>query len=197
MRTRVTIARRSFRCVRRSRHDDGAVLTVAEIHRALGIPPDYGRHPFRPEYIEARYLVEVGIDSRGRAHRLAPDAAWAWSRMVEAARADGVQLTLVSGFRSIEYQCEIFRRKLAAGATIDAILRVNAAPGFSQHHTGCAVDVGTPGRESLTEEFEDTDAFRWLVAHAQTFGFSMSYPRDNPFGFTYEPWHWAHAAIGV
>ena len=138
-------------------------VTVAEIHHALGIPSDYGQQPFRPQFIDARYLVDVGVDSRGGAQRLAPDAAWAWARMVEAARADGVQLTLVSGFRSIEYQCEIFRRKLAAGITIDAILTVNAAPGFSQHHTGCAVDVGTPGCESLTEEFEDTDAFRWLV----------------------------------
>ncbi len=112
----------------------GTVLTVAEIHHALGIPPNYGQQPFRPEFIEARYLVDVGIDSRGRAHRLAPDAAWAWARMVEAARADGVQLTLVSGFRSVEYQCEIFRRKLAAGITIDAILarqrgaRIQPAP---------------------------------------------------------------------
>lgn len=171
-------------------------MTVAEIHHALGIPPNYGRRPFRPEFIEARYLVEVGIDSRGHPHRLAPDAAWAWTRMVAAAGADGVQLTLVSGYRSVEYQCEIFRSKLAAGITLDAILSVNAAPGFSQHHTGCAVDAGTPGCESLTEEFENTDAFAWLVARAQTFGFSMSYPRENPFGFTYEPWHWAHAAIG-
>lgn len=173
-----------------------ARMTVREIHHALGIPPDYGQRPFRPQFIEASYLVEVGVDARGAEHRLAPDAAWAWARMVEAARGDDVELRLVSGFRSVEYQCEIFRRKLAAGVTIDAILSVNAAPGFSQHHTGCAVDVGTPGYESLTEEFEGTDAFRWLVAHAQTFGFSMPYPRDNPFGFIYEPWHWAHAAIG-
>ena len=74
---------------------------------------------------------------------------------------------------------------------IEDILRVNTAPGYSEHHTGRAVDIATPGSRPLTEEFEDTDAFRWLTARAVEFGFSMTYPRDNPWGIAYEPWHWA------
>ena len=68
---------------------------------------------------------------------------------------------------------------------------MNAAPGYSEHHTGCAVDIATPGSRPLTEEFEDSQAFRWLTDNAGKFGFSMSYPRNNPAGFIYEPWHWA------
>jgi hypothetical protein len=59
-----------------------------------------------------------------------------------------------------------------------------------------------PGSETLrpdelddlrlaTEEFEDSDAFRWLQQGAREFGFIMTYPRDHVFGFIYEPWHWA------
>jgi D-alanyl-D-alanine carboxypeptidase len=173
------------------------LMIVAEIHRALGIPPDYGRSPFRPQFQEAKHLVEVGVDALGRLQMLAPDTAQAWTEMVEAARSDKVDILLVSGFRSIEYQCGLFERKLAAGLPIDEILAVNAAPGFSQHHTGRAVDVGTPECELLTEKFERTEAFRWLVSNSHTFRFSMAYPRNNQFGFIYEPWHWAHAAIGI
>ena len=41
------------------------------------------------------------------------------------------------------------------------------------------------------EEFDKTDAFAWLVDKAVKFDFSMTYPRNNRFGFIYEPWHWA------
>jgi D-alanyl-D-alanine carboxypeptidase len=111
--------------------------------------------------------------------------------MVAAGGNDGIRLLIVSGFRSFEYQAQLIRRKLATGQTIGEILRVNAAPGFSQHHTGTAIDVASPGSRPLTEEFEDSAAFRWLLENAGRFGFSMTYPRDNPWGFVYEPWHWS------
>jgi D-alanyl-D-alanine carboxypeptidase len=98
---------------------------------------------------------------------------------------------LVSGFRSVDYQAGLIRTKLDRGQAIEAILQVNAAPGFSEHHTGQAVDIATPGSRPLTEEFEDTPAFEWLTREADRFGFSMSYPRNNPFGLIYEPWHWS------
>lgn len=161
------------------------------LHEELGIPADYGRQPPLPSYAEAGELVDAGPNLVGRMQRLAPDAAAAWQRMVEMAGQDGVRLLIVSGFRSYEYQAQLIRNKLAAGQTIDEILTVNAAPGFSQHHTGGAVDIATPGSRPLTEAFEDSDAFTWLTANAGGFGFSLSYPRGNAEGFVYEPWHWA------
>ena len=77
---------------------------------------------------------------------------------------------------------------------VSDILSVNAAPGYSEHHTGRAIDIASPGSRPLTEEFEDSAAFRWLERNAAGYGFSMSYPRDNPGGFIYEPWHWAQNA---
>lgn len=165
---------------------------VGSEYADLGIPSDYGRNPRRPSYAEAVELVDVEANIVGTMQRLAPDAAAAWQRMKSDAGAAGVQLLLVSGFRSVRHQAELIRRKLAAGAPIDAILKVNAAPGFSEHHTGRALDIATPGTRPLTLEFEHSAAFAWLVAHAASFGFDMPYTRGNRFGFEYEPWHWSH-----
>jgi D-alanyl-D-alanine carboxypeptidase len=71
---------------------------------------------------------------------------------------------------------------------------VNAAPGYSEHHTGQAVDVASPGTRPLTAEFDSSAAFAWLQANADRFGFSMPYGRGNRFGFEYEPWHWSQIA---
>lgn len=162
-----------------------------ELHAELGIRPDYGADGTPPYFAEAAELVDVGPNLIGRMQRLTPTAAARWSEMVADARAHGVALLIVSGFRSFEYQAGLIRQKLDAGQAIEAVLRVNAAPGFSQHHTGGAIDIATPGSRPLTEEFEQSDAFAWLTANAAAHGFEMPYPRDNPFGFIYEPWHWA------
>src|SRR5579875_1789940 len=106
------------------------------------------------------------------------------------ATRDGIDLQVVSAFRSIEYQLGILERKLARGQTIDEILRVSAAPGYSEHHSGRAVDLTTPGFAALEEDFERSPAFAWLMRNASPFGFALSYPRGNPHGIAYEPWHW-------
>lgn len=164
---------------------------LRELHAELGIPADYGKDDGPPIFDEALELVEIGPNLVGRPQRLTPATAESWHAMVAAAEADGVTLMVVSGFRSVDYQARLIRKKIAAGQDIGAILKVNAAPGYSEHHTGQAVDIATPGSRPLTEEFEATEAFRWLTDKAGSFGFSMSYPRDNPWGFIYEPWHWS------
>ena len=111
-------------------------------------------------------------------------------RMQAAALAEGIVLDAISGYRSHDYQLGIFERKLARGLDVAAILAVNAAPGFSEHHSGLALDIGTPDAAPAEEAFETTPAFAWLCKHAGDYGFVMSYPRDNPHGIIYEPWHW-------
>ena len=116
--------------------------------------------------------------------------AAAWQRMQHAAASDGIELQVVSAWRSVDYQCGIVERKLARGQRIDQILAVSAAPGYSEHHSGRALDLTTPGFEPLEEEFENSLAFAWLCRNAAHFRFALSYPRDNPHGIAYEPWHW-------
>ncbi len=162
-----------------------------KLHQELGIPGDYGGERDLPQFDEASDLVEVGPNLVGRMQRLTPAAAANWQQMVEAAAGDGVRLLIVSGYRSYEYQAELIRKKISSGLTIEEILTVSAAPGYSQHHSGGAIDIATPGSRPLTEEFETSDAFRWLTEHAAGFGFLMTYPRDNDYGFVFEPWHWS------
>ena len=158
----------------------------------LGIPADYARSRGMPFQAEAAQLVAVGTNSTGREVLLAPVAAGAWFRMRDAAASEGITLMAISGFRSVTRQEEIIRAKLAAGETIDAILQVNAAPGYSEHHTGRALDIGVPDEAPLEENFALTPAFSWLKAHAYAFGFTLSYACGNPKGIAYEPWHWLY-----
>lgn len=145
-----------------------------------------GRTPF-PEACE---LVAVGPDCHGRPARLMPEAAEAWRSMQAAGRADGAGLLLVSAYRSHESQTRLWERKLATGLTPAEIRRVLSVPGFSEHHTGCAIDIGSAGCTDLTERFAGTPEFDWLTARAGEFGFFLSYPRNNSEGVEYEPWHW-------
>lgn len=157
----------------------------------LGIPRNYGRQPFRPRFSEAAVLDAVEPNILGRVQRLAPETARDWRALREAARAAGIELMLVSGFRSVTDQAALIRKKLDAGQSIETILTVNAAPGFSQHHAGRAVDIATPGSRPLTEDFERTPAFAWLRTNAAAHGFRLPYDRGNVYEFSYEPWHWS------
>ena len=145
---------------------------------------------------EAKDVVVAEVGENGREHCLTPAAAAAWQAMKGAAQADGVALRIVSAFRSIDRQAEIVRAKLDRGLLLDAILEVSAPPGYSEHHTGRAVDVTTNAVPALEVEFEETEAFRWLTRRAGEFGFVLSYPAGNPNGYAYEPWHWCHKLPG-
>jgi zinc D-Ala-D-Ala carboxypeptidase len=166
-------------------------MTRSDLFADLRIPSDYGRNPRRPRFREADELEDVEPNLVGTMQRLAPETAAAWRTMKQTAADAGVQLLLVSGFRSVAHQADIIRRKLVAGQSIDAILAVNAAPGFSEHHTGWAIDVASPGTRPLTTDFENSAAFAWLTTNAGRHGFRMPYERGNRFGFEYEPWHWS------
>jgi len=164
---------------------------------ALGVPRDYGRRHALRQLREPRHLAFIGYDTAGRAQWLAPRAARAWTRMRDVAANVGIELQVVSAFRSVAYQLGILRRKLERGQSIAEILRVSAAPGYSEHHSGRAVDLTTPGFAALEEEFEQSPAFAWLCTNGPRYGFRLSFPRDNPHGIAYEPWHWCWRAGGA
>jgi len=157
---------------------------------ALGVPRDYGRVRRMTAVREPAQLSFIGIDVHDRPQWLATRAARAFVRMREQAQRDAVALDIVSAFRSADYQLGIVRGKVERGLLMDEILRVSAAPGYSEHHSGRAVDLTTPGYAALEEEFERSPAFAWLKKHAKRFGFALSYPRRNRHGIAYEPWHW-------
>lgn len=125
--------------------------------------------------------------------QLRADAAKSFLAMQQAAAADGVALRLLSAYRSIETQRELFFEvKAERNQTSLDRAKVSAPPGFSEHSTGYAVDVGDlrEPQTNLSSSFIKTSAYRWLLENAARFHFTLSFPRDNPQGVSFEPWHW-------
>lgn len=120
-------------------------------------------------------------------------AAARYQEMANAARRDGVVLVPISGFRSVNDQDYLFFDvKAQRGQVATQRAQVSAPPGYSEHHTGYAVDIGDADVPSthLSPDFENTRAFQWLNQNAAYYSFEISFPRDNPQGVSYEPWHW-------
>jgi D-alanyl-D-alanine carboxypeptidase len=182
-------ARHAARALRRATRA-ARTGSVDAARRALVVPADYAAARDLVPQHEPLLLIAAGIDVHQRVQWLVPPAARAWHAMREAARRDGIVLQLVSAYRDVAYQVRLLEHKLERGQDLARILSVNAAPGYSEHHTGRAVDVTTPGHAALDEAFERSPAFRWLQDHAARFAFRLSFPRDNPHGIAFEPWHW-------
>jgi D-alanyl-D-alanine carboxypeptidase len=120
-------------------------------------------------------------------------AARAFLAMRDSARRAGVILVPISAFRSRADQERLFFGvKQQRNQETRKRAEVSAPPGYSEHHTGYAIDIGdgrTPAT-NLSPSFEKTAAFRWLENNAARYSFELSFPRDNPQGISYEPWHW-------
>jgi D-alanyl-D-alanine carboxypeptidase len=169
---------------------DDLMTILQGLHQALGIPPDYAERCKLPLYLEPDVLVDTELDFYQRPQQLTPPAFAAWTGMREAAAQQGIALFLISAFRGVQYQHDLIARKLQGGQSIEQVLRLNTAPGYSEHHSGRAVDLGTLDCDALTVDFEKTKAYQWLGENAGVYGFALSYPRGNPYGIDFEPWHW-------
>ncbi len=159
-------------------------LTATKTENLLGHLP----------YQQARESDLQKITADGKI-KLKKEAAQKYLQMRAAARADGIVLVPISGFRSIQQQKYLFfkiKEKRAELATKRA--KVSAPPGYSEHHTGYAIDIGdakVPATH-LSPNFEKTPAFIWLEKNAARYSFELSFPKNNPQGISYEPWHWRY-----
>ncbi len=165
-------------------------VQVLKILQQLGIRLDYGIQHKLPIQISPKRLVSAGNDCFNRPLKLTAATVRAWRKMQFSANNAGIELQIVSGYRNLHYQTGIIQRKLDQGQDLTDILKVSAAPGFSEHHTGCALDLNTPDCQALENEFADTNAYHWLSQHANRFGFVESYPQNNVHALAWEPWHW-------
>ena len=105
----------------------------------------------------------------------------------------GISLQLLSGYRSIDLQRDIFyENKSIRNQTAIERSRDSAPPGYSEHSTGYAIDVGDGNfpNTHFEVEFEQTPAVKWMKRFANKYHFVLSFPPNNKQGVTYEPWHW-------
>jgi len=167
------------------------LVRVNRLHQELGIPSNYAERGL-PFHYEAEELTIGERDPNGKEIPMELLTARKWNEMKMAASADGIVLLVETAFRDLNEQADLIRTQLAEGNSLSDALKWIAAPGYSEHHTGRAIDIGSPDCFPIppTDEFETTKAFAWLKQHAEKFGFFLTYPRDNPYGIIYEPWHW-------
>lgn len=138
-----------------------------------------------------------------------PNLADDWNKLLSAARTEGVEPFITSGYRSIEDQRSIFLRRFnAAGGNkvsldqvangdvddiINGVLQTSSIPGFSRHHSGYAIDLGDRRTLQTFHDFNRSPSYRWLsddnFSNAKKFGFIPSYPEDGENqGPEPEPW---------
>lgn len=125
-------------------------------------------------------------------HRLRKPALEALLVMDRAARRDGISLVVGSAFRSYDYQVEVFARTVKEEGGEVAADRISARPGKSQHQLGMALDFSP-----IDDAFAQTQASRWLEAHASAYGFSLSFPKgyEAVTGYAWESWHWRYIGL--
>ena len=121
------------------------------------------------------------------------DAAAALLAMQRDAASSGVELVVLSAFRSHTLQKELFFDvKSDRNQSARERAMFSAPPGFSEHSTGFAIDLGDglAPATNLSPSFDQTPVYAWLLANAARHHFSLSFPRGNAQGVSYEPWHW-------
>lgn len=113
------------------------------------------------------------------------EASAALSEMFRAAKADGIILEIVSGFRSYDRQTQLYNNYVSRDG-VAAADRYSARAGHSEHQTGLAFDLN-----SLEESFGETKEGKWLKEHCWEYGFIIRYPKEKEeiTGYMYEPWH--------
>ncbi len=146
-----------------------------------------GHLPYNEVLKEKLVLIEPNIEVH-------IDMSESLLKMREDAKNDGIFLVFLSGYRSINLQKDIFyslksiRNQVAAERA-----RVSAPPGYSEHSTGFAIDIGDANKRytDFEVEFENTDAFQWLKKNAAKYHFKLSFNKNNK-NVDYEPWHWRY-----
>lgn len=155
------------------------------------------QHPLSPADYAPGDLVVPNVPLRAPGNesmQLRVSTAQALEKMFAAAKADGVNLQLSSGYRSYNYQVGTYNSYVKQGGQTYADT-ISARPGFSEHQTGLAVDIEPVSRQcEIVDCFANLPEGKWLAANAYKYGFLMRYPADklNITGYDYEPWHFRY-----
>lgn len=169
--------------------------------RETTLSDDYSKIIVNGDYcLPKGYVPKLASAIDGSDVKLDSKVAPYYKAMYDDAKKDGITLTPVSGYRTIERQTNNFEAKIQSyidegmdrkEATIEAA-KIIMIPGASEHNAGIAMDIC-----SLADSFENTDEFAWLSEHAADYGFILRYPKDKTeiTKVVYEPWHYRYVGI--
>lgn len=125
---------------------------------------------------------------------------------VAAARAEGLNVYLSSGYRDYNTQSYLYNRKISQGYSAEDAARIVAPPGTSEHQTGLACDITDRYYELKDSSLENTALYQWMSQHCHEYGFIVRYPKDKSglttadaadsvTGIIYEPWHFRYVGV--
>ena len=121
------------------------------------------------------------------------------TRLITDSKADGIDLSIVSGYRSYQTQVNTYNYWLNKNNNNVALVDTfSARPGHSQHQLGTAIDFSSNEiGDRLGDEFTNTKASKWLSSNAYKYGFVLSFPKgyESITGYKFESWHYRY--IGV
>lgn len=154
------------------------------------------------QYVDAMYL---NCEEHNSVKAVDKAAYQPLKNMFADAAEAGVPLQLVSAYRSIHLQDKLFTRSVnyyinQGYSEAEAINKANYSrtfSGTSEHNTGLGFDILEKGNFTLTESFENTAQFKWLMENAENYGFILRYAEDKitQTGIMYEPWHFRYVGI--
>lgn len=128
------------------------------------------------------------------------EAREAFGEMAAEAALSNFDLTAFSTYRSFEYQEELYERYVTRDGK-EAADRYSARPGYSEHQTGLAFDIGEVNYEQYwaSSEFGETEAGKWLAENAHRFGFILRYPlgKEELTGYMHESWHFRYVGTEI
>ena len=145
------------------------------------------QHSINPTNYAPADLVSVGNSQQMRA-----EAAQALQHMFSDAQAAGYTLVADSGYRSYNTQVSTYSGYVKQWGQ-EYTDTVSARPGYSEHQTGWAVDIGTENCH-VSDCFGDTAGGKWAAANAYKYGFLLRYPSDltDITGYSNETWHFRY-----
>lgn len=156
-------------------------------------------HPLDASYTPAS-LTQID-DSHSVDSRIAD----ALLKMLNDASAQGLDMYVISGYRSYDYQTQLFNdgvsQRMGQGLTeaeaYSETARNVAVPGTSEHASGLAVDIVSAGYTQLDEGQARTAEQQWLMEHCWEYGFILRYPEgtEEITGIVYEPWHYRYVGV--
>jgi len=171
-----------------------AINTVRNLDKLSQIDEELLRQYSRVSFLNENYvpkrLVEIDkkwLDATKTDEYFLADA-WPFLKdLLKDAARDGVELRVLSAYRSFDEQAQLKGQYLVTYG--EGANTFSADQGFSEHQLGTAVDFTTPEQPGQLQGFEKTEAYTWLLDNAYKHGFILSYPEGNDF-YVFEPWHW-------